>query len=98
MKNLLASLITHRSIRTTEAKAKALRPLAEKLITLAKKDTLANRRQARSILTQDTQVKILFKTIAPKLKDRPGGYTRIIKTGSRLGDGANTAIIELILL
>lgn len=97
MKSLLSNLITYKGIHTTEAKAKALRPVTEKLITLAKTDNLANRRQAQSMLLNESQVRDLFKNIAPKFKGRPGGYTRIIKTGWRKGDGAKTAIIELIM-
>ena len=93
----IRNLVRAKKIMTTEAKAKALRPNIEKLITLAKKDNLSNRRRAKSILKSDSLVKILFEEIAPKFKDRPGGYTRIIKTGFRQGDGAPCATIELIL-
>ena len=96
MRNLAASLIEHGSIETTEAKAKELRPFVEKLITKARTGTLHARRLAgRHIQRRETADK-LFKEIGPKFAQRPGGYTRILKTGFRKGDGAEMARIELV--
>jgi large subunit ribosomal protein L17 len=78
------------------AKAKATRPLAEKMITLAKKNTLHARRQALRFIFKKTVVKKLFDEIGPRFSERPGGYTRIVKVGPRAGDGADMAILELI--
>jgi large subunit ribosomal protein L17 len=94
--NLATSLFEHGKITTTEAKAKRLRPLAERLVTIAKRDDLTARRRVRRIVHErDTFVK-LFEEIAPRYVDRPGGYTRIIKTGPRKGDNAPMAIIALV--
>jgi len=94
--NLTGALIEHGRIETTEAKAKELRPYAEKLITLAKKGDLhAKREAAREIHDRDVLV-TLFDQIGPKMAERPGGYLRILKTGFRQGDGAETALIELV--
>lgn len=94
--NLATSLFEHGKITTTEAKAKRLRPLAERLVTIAKRDDLAARRRVRRIVQErDTFVK-LFEEIAPRYAGRPGGYTRIVKTGPRKGDAAPMAIIELV--
>lgn len=100
LRNLASSLIEHRQIRTTLAKAKALRPYAEKLVTLGKKDTLHSRRRALSLLGSNQlaqrSVKKLFSEIAPANKDRPGGYCRIIKLGQRRSDSAPMALIEWV--
>ncbi len=94
--NLTISLIEHKRIFTTLAKAKALRMFAEPLITRAKKDDMANRRLVFSYLQNKEAVKELFGVVAEKVADRPGGYTRILKTGHRLGDNAEMAMIELV--
>ncbi len=94
--NLAKSLITHKRIQTTVAKAKALRKYVEPLITKAKYDSTHSRRTVFSYLKDKEAVKELFITVADKVGDRPGGYTRIIKMGPRLGDGAETAMIELV--
>lgn len=100
LRNLAASLIEHGQIRTTLAKAKALRPFAEKLVTLGKKDTLHSRRRAISLLGSNQlaqrSVKRLFGEIAPASSDRQGGYTRIIKLGQRRSDSAPMALIEWV--
>lgn len=100
LRNLAASLIEHRQIRTTLAKAKALRPFAEKLVTLAKKNTLHSRRRAIALLGSNQlaqrSVKVLFEEIAPASADRQGGYTRIIKLGQRKSDAAPMALIEWV--
>lgn len=95
-RNQAAALIKHEQIITTLAKARELRPYTEKLITLAKKGGLANRRLAHSRLLDDTQLKKLFDTLAERYKDRNGGYTRIIKAGIRASDAAQMAVIELV--
>jgi large subunit ribosomal protein L17 len=89
------ALVINGKIKITEAKAKELRPLIEKMITKARKETIHNRRVLAS-RTSDEVAEKLIKEIAPKYKDRPGGYTRIIKTGQRFEDGARMAIIELV--
>ena len=94
--NMTISLIFHKRINTTLAKAKALRIYAEPLINRAKEDTMANRRLVFSYLQNKEAVKILFQEIAEKIANRPGGYTRILKTGNRLGDNAKTCFIELV--
>ncbi|MEH0158376.1 50S ribosomal protein L17 [Limibacter armeniacum] len=94
--NMTISLIEHKRINTTLAKAKALRKFAEPIITKAKNDTMHSRRVVFSYLQNKEALKELFGVIADKVADRPGGYTRIIKTGRRLGDGAETAMIELV--
>lgn len=96
LSNMSASLIMHKRIFTTTAKAKALRLVIEPLITKAKEDTTANRRHAFSILQNKEAVTELFKTVSPKIGDRPGGYTRILKTGFRLGDNAQMCFIEFV--
>lgn len=96
LRNLVTSFLEKERIRTTLAKAKAVRPLAEKMITLAKRDTLHTRRQALSFIYKKPVVKKLFDEIGPRFTERPGGYTRIIKIGPRAGDGAEMAILELI--
>jgi large subunit ribosomal protein L17 len=95
-RNMAAALIKHEQITTTLAKAKELRPYTEKLITLAKKGGLSNRRLAHARLLDDTQLVKLFDTLAPRYADRAGGYTRIIKAGIRASDAAPIAIIELV--
>ncbi|MDO4319981.1 MAG: 50S ribosomal protein L17 [Bacteroidales bacterium] len=94
--NMTISLILHKRIFTTLAKAKALRVYAEPLINRAKEDTMSNRRLVFSYLQSKEAVKELFQEIAQKIADRPGGYTRILKTGNRLGDNAKTCFIELV--
>ena len=96
LRNLCTSLLEHERITTTVQKAKEVRPLAEKMITLGKKETLHARRQAARFLLKAAVVRKLFDSIAPRYADRPGGYTRILKRGPRPGDGAELAIIELI--
>ncbi|WP_022882663.1 50S ribosomal protein L17 [Gryllotalpicola ginsengisoli] len=95
--NLAASLFTHKSIQTTEAKAKRLRPLAERLITFAKRGDLHARRRVLATIKDKSVVHELFTQIAPLVADREGGYTRIVKTGFRKGDNAPMAVIELVL-
>lgn len=96
MKNLAIALFTHNAIKTTLVKSKELRKFAEPLITLAKTDSVANRRRAFAALRDDAAVKKLFGEIAPAYVDRPGGYTRILKLGNRVGDAAPMARIELV--
>ncbi len=96
LRNLAASLIKHEQILTTTPKAKELRPYVEKLITLAKKGGLSNRRLAHARLQDDTQLTKLFEVLAERYKDRNGGYTRVIKAGIRASDAAPIAIIELV--
>ena len=95
-RNMAAALIKHEQITTTTAKAKELRPYVEKLVTLAKKGGLSNRRLAHARLMDDTQLVKLFDVIGPRYADRNGGYTRIIKAGLRASDAAPIAIIELV--
>ena len=95
-RNMAAALIKHEQITTTTAKAKELRPYVEKLITLAKKGGLSNRRLAHARMLDDTQLRKLFDVVAPRYADRAGGYTRIIKAGIRASDAAPIAIIELV--
>ncbi len=94
--NMAVSLIEHKRITTTVAKAKALKMYVEPLITKSKEDTTNSRRTVFSYLKNKEAVKELFSTISPKVASRPGGYTRILKTGFRLGDGADMALIELV--
>ena len=94
--NLAASLIKHEQIITTLPKAKELRPIVEKLVTLAKKGGLHARRQAVAEIRDATQVKKLFDVIGPRYKERDGGYTRIMKAGFRYGDNAAKAVIEFV--
>ena len=94
--NLATALIKHEQIKTTLPKAKELRPIVEKLVTLGKKGGLALRRQAISELRDVDMVKKLFDVLAPRYKDRQGGYTRIIKAGFRYGDNAPMAVIEFV--
>jgi len=96
MANLATDLFMHEKVTTTEAKAKALRPLAEKLITKARKGDLHARRIVMKTITDKAAVAKLFEDVAPRYEDRAGGYTRITKLGPRRGDGAEEAIIELV--
>lgn len=96
LSNMACSLIEHKRITTTIAKAKALRVYVEPIITKSKDDSTHNRRTAFSYLKSKEAVTELFRTIAPKIADRPGGYTRIIRTGYRLGDNAEMCLIELV--
>lgn len=97
VQNLSIELITHGKIKTTETKAKAIKPFVEKLVTLAKVDSIANRRLAFTKLNNKDAVKALFETVAPKFKQRPGGYTRLLKIAEpRLGDGAKEAYIAFV--
>ncbi len=100
-RNLITELFRHRRIRTTEAKARAVRAEAEKLITLAKRalekeNDIHERRQVLRTITDKEVMRELFETIAPEYKDRPGGYTRIVKLGLRQGDAAPMVILELV--
>ena len=94
--NMAASLILHKRIQTTVAKAKALQSYVEPLITKSKDDSTHSRRVVFSYLKSKEAVSELFRTVAPKIADRPGGYTRVLKTGFRQGDGADMALIELV--
>ena len=94
--NLVCSLIEHKRVTTTLAKAKAARPVAEKMVTLGKKGTVHSRRLAVARLHQESAAKILFKEIAPAFKDRNGGYTRIVRLNQRNGDAAQRAILEWV--
>jgi large subunit ribosomal protein L17 len=96
LRNLAVSLIRHERIRTTLAKAKELRPFAERLVTLGKRDSLHARRRALSIIPRKDAVRKLFSEIAPRFAERPGGYTRILKLSTRSGDGAEMAFIEFV--
>lgn len=96
LSNMASSLILHKRIETTLAKAKAVRMFVEPLVTKSKEDTTHSRRVVFSYLKQKEAVTELFRTIAPKISERPGGYTRILKTGFRLGDGADMCIIEFV--
>ncbi len=97
IKGLAINLIRHGKIETTEARAKEIRPFVERLVTLAKEDTIARRRLVASrILNQEEEAKKLFKEIAPKYKEVNGGYLRVIKLGQRIGDGSPMAIIEFV--
>jgi large subunit ribosomal protein L17 len=95
-RNMVTSLLDKERIQTTLDRAKAVRPIAERIITLGKRETLHARRQALAFVQDPAIVTKLFDTIAPRFSDRPGGYTRIIRLGYRDGDGAQKAIIELI--
>lgn len=94
--NLAVSLIEHNRIKTTLAKAKAVRPLAEKLVTIGKKNTIHARRTAKAVLRQDGAVTKLFAEVAPRAAERKGGYTRIVKLGQRQSDAAEMAFIEWV--
>jgi large subunit ribosomal protein L17 len=94
--NLAGALIEHGRIQTTEAKAKAVKPFAEKMITLGKRGDLAARRQALAALRSNDIVYRLFAEVAPRFAERPGGYTRIVKLGQRQGDAAEMVYLELV--
>ena len=96
LRNLVTSLVMEERIETTEAKAKALRPQVEKMITLGKRGDVPSRRLAAGFLMTNEAVDKLFGTVAPRMGDRSGGYTRIIRKGFRPGDGAETVFIELL--
>jgi large subunit ribosomal protein L17 len=96
LRNLATALLQHERIRTTVPKAKELRPVAERLITLARRDDLHARRQVLRVVIDKTVVKKLFDTLGPRFASRPGGYTRILRLGPRQGDGSDMAIVELI--
>lgn len=96
LRNLTTSLFEHEKIVTTVPKAKELRRVAEKMITLGKRGDLHARRQVMAVVRDESVVKRLFDTISPRYKERPGGYTRIIKLNRRVGDGAPLAVIELV--
>lgn len=96
LRNMATSLFRHGKIETTTAKAKELRPYAERLITLARRGDLHARRLAASRIREREVVGILFDEIGPRFKDRPGGYTRILKLGTRKGDAAEMALIQLV--
>ena len=96
MESLATSLILYKQVRTTLAKAKETRIFVEPLITKAKKDSVPARRHVARFIKDKEAVRILFSEIAPKVQDRPGGYTRVIKLGQRHGDGGEVAIIELV--
>ena len=96
LRNLVTSVIEHERIVTTVPKAKAVRPLVEKMITLAKADTLHSRRQAAAVLRTPASVKKLFDTLGARFGQRNGGYTRITRLGPRKGDGAEQAMLELV--
>ena len=96
LKNLATSLFAHETITTTDPKAKAGRKFAEKLITYAKEGSLAKRRLAATYIRDKAVLKKLFDDIGPRYAERPGGYTRIVKVGNRLGDDASLAILELV--
>ena len=96
LRNMVTSLLEHEKITTTDARAKELRPLTEKLITLAKRGDLHARRLATEVIRDRKTVAKLFERIAPRYADRPGGYTRIIKLGHRLGDNAALSLIALV--
>lgn len=95
-RNLLTALFRHERITTTEAKAKAIRRLADRMITLARRGSLHARRQVLRQVPDETVVKKLFDTVAARYAERPGGYTRIVKAGHRAGDNAPLAILELV--
>ncbi|MGB8958717.1 MAG: 50S ribosomal protein L17 [Candidatus Aminicenantales bacterium] len=96
MRNLVTSFLERERVRTTLAKARSARPVAEKMITLAKRGTLHARRQALAYVTKESAVKKLFEDIGPRFTERPGGYTRIVKLDRRAGDGAEMAMLEIV--
>ena len=96
LRNMMNSLIAHEAIKTTVPKAKELRRVVEPMITLAKKDSVANRRLAFARLRDDASVSKLFTELGPRYQSRPGGYTRILKMGFRVGDNAPMAFVELV--
>lgn len=96
LRNLATSFILYERIETTTAKAKFMRPIVERLITLAKEDTIHHRRQALKKVYVESAVRKLFEVLGPRFKERPGGYTRITKLSRRVGDGAEMSVIELV--
>jgi large subunit ribosomal protein L17 len=92
----VTDLIRHERIRTTEAKAKEVRGMMEKIITLGKKGTLSHRRQAMAFVTDEDMVRKVFDELAQRYADRPGGYTRVVRMEPRKGDGASMALLELV--
>ncbi len=96
LRNLVTSLFRDERINTTEARAKEVKSIAEKLVTTAKQGDLAARRQALAYIYEEKVVKKLFSEIAPKYADRPGGYTRVVRVGRRRGDAAEMVILELV--
>jgi large subunit ribosomal protein L17 len=96
LRNLTTSIILHGKISTTEAKAKQVRGITEKMVTLSKRGDLHARRQVLAYLLDETAVKKLFEEIAPRYSERPGGYTRLLKIGMRRGDAAAVAVLEFI--
>jgi large subunit ribosomal protein L17 len=96
MRNLVTSLLLHERIQTTDAKAKELKSWADRMITLGKRGGLHARRQALQVITDKAVVRKLFDTLAARFKDRPGGYTRCIKVGWRVGDRAPVSVVELV--
>ena len=96
LRNLVTNLVEKERITTTLRRAKAARPIAEKMITLGKRDTLHSRRQAAAFLQTSEATQKLFSTLAPRFSERQGGYTRIIRAGWRIGDGAELAILEFL--
>ncbi len=96
MRNMVTSLLDHERIETTDAKAKELRGLADRMITLGKRGDLHARRQALSVIRSKEVTAKLFDELAQRFRDRPGGYTRVIKVGNRVGDAAPVSIIELV--
>jgi large subunit ribosomal protein L17 len=95
-RNLVTDLIRYDKIVTTEAKAKEIRGLAEKMVTLGKEGSLASRRRALSFVTDKKLVDKIFSELAPRYMERPGGYTRVVKLGRRVGDGARLAQVEMV--
>jgi len=96
LRNLVTSFLEKERIKTTLAKARFTRPIAEKMISLGKRGTLHARRQALAYMTKEAAVKKLFDEIAPRFSERPGGYTRIVKLDRRMGDGSSMAMLELV--
>ena len=95
-RTLVTDLLKHGHIRTTAAKARSVRPMAEKMVTLGKSGSLHARRQAAAFITEDAVVRSVFDELADRYRDRPGGYTRITKLGPRKGDASEMAVLELV--
>lgn len=96
LRNLATDLLRHERVTTTLAKAKAVRPVAERLVTLGKRDTLHARRHAARVIRDDEVVRKVFNELAPRYAERPGGYTRIVRLETRVGDRADMAVIEMV--
>jgi large subunit ribosomal protein L17 len=96
LRNLATDLLRHERVTTTLAKAKAVRPVAERMVTLGKRDTLHARRHAARVIRDDLVVRKVFNELAPRYAERPGGYTRIMRLESRAGDRADMAVIEMV--